>query len=271
MTATNGAATPLSRYGTRVPTVTPRPGRKPAPAATTTASTTAPTSPVVTPTATINTMIVCLPDGLPSQALTATQLDRHFGVSGTLQSRFWAIPDMWLWQRRDLVAPRKGRPVYCAGGPVKLLDLDAMRHAAGVGAGIRHQLWQQVVHGTRPATPWPTLLARHLAEPAKYPRERAEADFNNQPRVNAMRMHNAASYGAAHLSPGELEMFQAGPMAYQHYSATTAVCGDALLTPDGHKFAPASDVLTHRVTYLEQATRYLDTIEADQRLLAVAL
>ncbi|WFE51219.1 hypothetical protein [Micromonospora sp. WMMD1155] len=270
MTATNGAATPLSRYGTRVPTVTPRPGRKAAPAATT-ASTTAPTSPVVTPTATINTMIVCLPDGLPSQALTATQLDRHFGVSGTLQPRFWAIPDMWLWQRRDLVAPRKGRPVYCAGGPVKLLDLAAMRHAAGVGAGIRHQLWQQVVHGTRPATPWPTLLARHLADPVRYPRERAEADFHNQARVNAMRMHNAASYGAAHLAVGELEMFQAGPMAYQHYSATTAVCGDALLTPDGHKLAPASDALTHRVTYLEQAMRYLDSVETDQRLLAVAL
>ncbi|MFY1656060.1 hypothetical protein [Micromonospora sp. WMMD1274] len=270
MAATNGAATPLSRYGTRVPTVTPRLGRKPAPGATV-ASTTVPARPVVTPTATIHTMIICPPDGLPSQALTATQLDRHFGVSGSLQPRFWAIPNMWLWQRRDLVAPRKGRPVSCAGGPVKLLDLAAMRHAAGVGAGIRHQLWQQVVHGTRPATPWPTLLARHLADPARYPRERAEADFHQQPRVNAMRMHNAASYGAAHLSPGELEMFQAGPVAYQHYSATTAVCGDALLTADGHQLAPASDALTHRVTYLEKAMRYLDTIEPDQRLLAVAL
>ncbi|RLK23813.1 hypothetical protein DER29_1690 [Micromonospora sp. M71_S20] len=269
MTATNGAATPLSRYGTRVPTVTTRKGRTTAPTAT--GSTTAATTPVVTPTATINIMIVCLPDGLPSQALTATQLDRHFGVSGTLQPRFWATPGMWLWQRGHLVAPRKGRPVYCAGGPVKLLDLAAMRHAAGVGAGIRHQLWQQVVHGTRPATPWSALLARHLADPARYPRERAEADFHNQARVCAMRMHNAANYGAAHLSVGELEMFQAGPMAYQHYSATTAVCGDALLMPDGHKLTPASDALAHRVTYLEQANRYLTTLEADQRLLAVAL
>ncbi|WP_326564423.1 hypothetical protein [Micromonospora peucetia] len=269
MTATNGAATPLSRYGTRVPTVTTRKGRTTAPTAT--GSTTAATTSVVTPTATINTMIVCLPDGLPSQALTATQLDRHFGVSGTLQPRFWATPGMWLWQRGHLVAPRKGRPVYCAGGPVKLLDLAAMRHAAGVGAGIRHQLWQQVVHGTRPATPWSALLARHLADPARYPRERAEADFHNQARVCAMRMHNAANYGAAHLSVGELEMFQAGPMAYQHYSATTAVCGDALLMPDGHKLTPASDALAHRVTYLEQANRYLNTVEADQRLLAVAL
>jgi hypothetical protein len=193
---------------------------------------------VVTPTATIRTMIVCLPDGLPREALTASQLDRHFGVSGTLSPRFWASPAVYPWQRGQLFGLRKGRPAYCAGGPVKLLDLTGMRHAAGVGAGIRHQLWQQVVHGTRPATPWPTYLARHLADPAKYPLDRAEADFHNQPRVNAMRMHNAANYGAAHPQVEELEMFQAGPIAYQHYSATTAVCGDALLTPEGHKLAP---------------------------------
>ena len=52
---------------------------------------------------------------------------------------------------------------------------------------------------------------------------RREADYNTQPRVNAIRMHNAATYGAGRLALGELEMFQAGCMAYQHYSATTAV------------------------------------------------
>ena len=265
MTATNGAATPLSRFGSRVPTVAPRKGN---PAASATSNT---TTSVVTPTATIRTMIVCLPDELPREALTASQLDRHFGVSGTLSPRFWASQAMWLWQRNQMFGLRKGRPAYCAGGPVKLLDLQGMRHAAGMGAGIRHQLWQQVVHGTRSARSWTEFHARHLAEPAKYPYERAQADYWNQPRVNAMRMHNAASYGAAHLPVEELEMLQAGPIAYQHYSATTAVCGDALLTPDGHKFAPASDALCHRVTFLEQAGRYLDTVEPDQRLLAVAL
>lgn len=265
MTATNGAATQLSRFGTRVPIVTPR---KATPA-------TKPTAPAVaTPTATIRTMIVCLPDGLPSQTLTAVQLDRHFGVSGTLSAQFWAIPALRIWQRNQLFGMRKaskGSPTSCAGGPVKLLDLQGMRHAAGVGAGIRHQLWQQVVQGTRPAHAWPAYLASHLANPAKYPREQAEAEFWNQPRVNAMRLHNAASYGAAHLAIEDLEMFQAGAVAYQHHSAATAVLGDALLTPDGRKFAPASDTLAHRVTYLEQAGRYLDTVEPDQRLIAVAL
>jgi len=265
MTAANGAATPLSRFGRRVPIVTPRQGN---PAATATSTTTAT---AVTPTATIRTMIVCLPDELPREALTASRLDRHFGVSGTLSPRFWASQAMWLWQRNQLFGLRKGRPAYCAGGPVKLLDLQGMRHAAGMGAGIRFQVWQRVVHGTRPARSWTEFHARHLADPAKYPYERAQADFYNQPRVNAMRMHNAASYGAAQVLVEELEMLQAGPVAYQHYSATTAVCGDALLTSEGHKFAPASDALAHRVTYLEQARRHLDTVEPDQRLLAVAL
>jgi hypothetical protein len=216
-------------------------------------------------------MIVCLSDELPREAFTAHSLDRHFGVSGTLSPRFWASPAMYPWQRGQLIALRKGRPAYCAGGPVKLLDLVGMRHAAGMGAGIRYQLWSRVVHGTRSATPWPVYQARHLADPGKYPLDAAEADFNNQPRVNAMRMHNAASYGAAQLAVDELEMFQAGPMAYQHYSSCSAVAGDALLAAGGHKLAPASDAFTHRVTYLEQAGRYLDTVETSQRLLAVAL
>jgi hypothetical protein len=134
-----------------VPTVTPRHVSTANPAATSPASTT--TSTADTPPATVRTMIVCLPDGLPSQALTAAQLDRLFGVSGMLQPRFWVSPALWPWQRRELVTPRKGRPLCCAGGPVRLLDLAGMRHAAGVGAGIRFQLWQRVVHGTPARTP----------------------------------------------------------------------------------------------------------------------
>jgi hypothetical protein len=272
--ANTAAGTPLTRHGSRVPSIPTPPKPAPAPAKGTAApavGTARPVQPVVTPSATIHTMIVCLPDGLPRESLTAHQLDRHFGVSGTLQSRFWASPAMFVWQRNRMIGLRKGRPAYCAGGPVKLLDLQGMRHAAGVGAGIRHQLFTQVVHGTRPATPWTTYLARHLADPAKYTFDAAAADFNNQPRVNAMRMHNAVQYGAGQLDIGELEMLQAGQIAYQHYSACTTIAGDAIITADGYKLAPASDAFTHRVTYLEQAVRYLDTVDTTQRLLAVAL
>ncbi|RKN56151.1 hypothetical protein D7193_11245 [Micromonospora costi] len=218
----------------------------------------------------MRTMIVCLPDGLSAQALVTAQLDRRLAGSG-MSPRFWATPDLRWWQRGQLLGLQTGRPAYCAGGPVRLLDLAGMRHAAGVGAGIRYEVWRRVVHGTRPAIPWPTYLARHLVSPFRYPRERAEEDFHQQPRVNAMRMHNAVSYGAHRLPLEDLEVFQAGSVAYQHYCAANAVCGDALLTPDGRKLAPTSDALCHRVTYLEQATRYLDTVQPHQRLLAVAL
>ncbi|MET7398033.1 hypothetical protein ABZS66_31535 [Dactylosporangium sp. NPDC005572] len=212
-----------------------------------------------------------MPDGLPGEALTSRQLDKHFGVSGTLSPRFWATPSMWMWQRSQLVDPRKGHPTYCAGGPVKLLDLVGMRHAAGVGAGVRYQVWSRVVQGTRPATPWPQLLHQHLTDPAKLSLPDAIARYNNQPRVIAMRMHNAVTYGSGRLDLRELEMFQAGPVAYQHYSATTALAADTVITADGSRLAPASDAFAHRVTYLEQATRYLENIDEEQRLLAVAL
>ncbi|MDH6466055.1 hypothetical protein M2302_006261 [Micromonospora sp. A200] len=272
MSALHG--TPLTRHGSRVPAMPTRPAtvqatsapaRRPAPTQATTAA------PTVTPAPTIATMIVCLPDELPAEALTARHLHTQFGVAGTLTPLFWAVPQLRLWQRQQMISLRKGRPASCAGGPVRLLDLQGMRHAAGVGAGIRYQVWQQVVHGTRPATPWPVFASRHLTDPQKYPLEVATADFHAQPRVNAMRMHAAATPGTGQPNPGELEMYQAGQMAYQHYHATSAFAGDALLTADGRKLAPASDALAHRVTYLEQALRYLDTVEPDQRLLAVAL
>ncbi len=242
---------------------------------TTTSTVTPPTTgtptPAVAPAATIRTMIVCVPDGLPTEVLASTrQLDRHLGVQGTVSPRFWAKP-LYLWQRRQMFDLRKGRPTYCAGGPTRLLDLVGMRHAAGVGAGIRYQLWARVVHGTRPATPWPAFVQRHLADQAKYPLAKAEADFAAQPRVLAMAMHNAAAYGAGRVDVYELEMLQAGPVAYQHYHALTAVAGDAVLDTEGAKLQPASDAMADRVTYLDQATRYLDSLEESQRILAVAL
>ncbi|MEV0392153.1 hypothetical protein [Polymorphospora rubra] len=224
-----------------------------------------------TPTVTIRTMIVCVPDELPGEALTSRQLDRNFGVQGNLSPRFWVSQALRLWHHRQMIGLRKGRPACCAGGPAHLLDLAGLRQAFGMGAGIRHQLFSRVVHGTGPATPWHVYEARHLADPDAYTGEAAVADFKNQPRVNAIRMHNAATYGAGQIPLEELEMFQAGCMAYQHYSASTALAGDALITVEGAKLAPASDAMADRVTYLEQANRLLDGIDPEQRLLAVSL
>jgi len=238
------------------------------PAATGNSSANPSTTSTVRPDPTIRIMIVCVPDDLPGAVFDRRQLDRHFGVQGAIAQRFWAKPST-LWTRRYLVDARKGRPTPCAGGPLRQLDLVALRHAYGVGAGLRHQTFTRVVRGTRDARPWVIFVQRHLDDPDAYPMDQAEADFNNQPRVLALRTHNAVTYGAGRLEPTELEMLQAGPVAYSNYQYLTAVATDALLTPDGERMAPATDRFADRLTYLEQANRYLDTLDDDTRVVAV--
>ena len=213
------ASTPLTRHGTRVPTTAAK-ASAPTPAtATPTVAATATVNPprAVAPTATIRTMIVCVPDELSTQVLNSTrQLDRHLGVRATSHARFWASPTLGWWHRPQLIDLRKAKagPRYCAGGPVRLLDLAGMRHGAAVGAGIRHQYWTAVVRGTRNATPWHAFLLRHLGDPIKYPMATAQAEFEAQPRVLAMRTHNANTLGTVELDPYELEILQAGQAAY---------------------------------------------------------
>jgi hypothetical protein len=228
------------------------------------------TTSTVHPEPTIRMMIVCVPDDLPGAVFDRRQLDRHFGVQGSIAQRFWAKPTA-VWNRRLLVDARKGRPTPCAGGPLRLLDLVALRHAYGVGAGVRHQTFTRVVRGTRDARPWVSFVQRYLDDPDTYPMDKAEADFHNQPRVLAMRTHNAVTYGAGRLEQGELEMLQAGPVAYSNYQCLTAVAADTILTPDGERMAPATDRFADRLTYLEQANHYLDTLDDDTRVVAVQI
>ncbi|MFI7075455.1 hypothetical protein [Micromonospora sediminicola] len=90
MSTVNG--TPLTRHGSRVPAIPTRPASaKATPAAAPRPVRTRPTTtarPTVTPAPTIATIIICLPDALPAQALTSHQLDTHFNVSGTLTPEF---------------------------------------------------------------------------------------------------------------------------------------------------------------------------------------
>jgi hypothetical protein len=232
--------------------------------ATTTAAAVASTEP------TIRTMIVCVPDGLPGAVFDRRQLDRHFGVQGSIAQRFWAKPCR-PWNRRHLIDPRKGTPTPCAGGPLRLLDLDALRRAYAMGAGVRHQLFTRIVRGTREARPWVTFVQRHLDDPTKYAMATAEADFNNQPRILAMRAHNAVTHGAGRLDTDEVEMFQAGPAAYRNYHYLHAAVADTVLTRDGDRITPATARLADRLTYLTDANRYLDSLDEDTPVAAVLL
>ncbi len=272
MTTSLNGSTPLTRHGSRVPATPSRTGTNTLPTTATPTPAPATAAPVQRPLPTIRTMIVCVPDQVPRDALISGRLDEHLNVRGTLTPRFWASPNRRPWHRNHYFGLQPGRPASCAGGPIRLLDLAGMRHAAAIAAGIRHHLFTQVVHGTRPATAWTAFLHRHHTQPDRYPLATAEADFHRQPRVLAIRMHNAAYPGPAHhLDLAELEMYQAGPAAYQHYIATTAICADALLTADSILLAPASDTATDRITYLDRAHHHLINLPAGQRLVAVTV
>lgn len=221
------------------------------------------------PDPTIRTMIVCIADDLPGEAFDHRVLARHLSVDGSIVVRFWAKP-LGPVRRRQLIDPRKGKPTACAGGPLRLLDIAALRQSYRMAAALRYQTFTAVATGTRPAHPWVHYLHRHLTEP-DYPLARAEADYRSQPRVLAIRAHNAVTYGPGQLSEQDLEMFQAGPTGYANYQLLVAMAADAVLTWDGHRLAPASDRMADRLVYLQKANRYLDTADPHTRVVAIQL
>ncbi len=207
--------------------------------------------------------------------MLTTDYPTHSMLDGaTLASRLWARASLRLWQRRALINVRRGRkgtPTICAGAPISHLDLTLMRNAAAFHAGLRWQQWSQAVAGTRAAQPWHVIEAQHRADPAKLSLEQARKRFDDQPRINAMRLHNAANPTAPQLDVHEVEVYQAGYQAYQHYHAMTALCGDAMMPTAGDRLQPASDSLADRINYLATATRLLDSLPGPQRIAAVTV
>jgi hypothetical protein len=225
--------------------------------------------------ATIRTMIVCIPDGVTPQMLTtAHPAHPAFDDTTTFSTRFWATPKLRLWHRRQLINVRRGRkgtPTGCAGGRLSHLNLTLMRNTAGFHAGMRWQQWHQAVTGTRPARPWHEFAAEHRANPAKVRLDEARTRFFAQSRINAMRAYTAANPAAVPLDPYEVEMYQAGQQAYQHYHAMYVICADAIMPLSGDRIQPASDSLADRLTYLHQVTRLLHNLAATQRIAAISL
>ncbi|GGK36583.1 hypothetical protein GCM10010124_31560 [Pilimelia terevasa] len=218
-------------------------------------------------------MIVCLPEDLPTAALADGRDLSLLGITATATALFWTVPTVRVWQRGDLIDRRAGKrgPRWCAGGPLRLLNLDGMRHAAGIAAAVRHHTWAATVRGTRNAGAWPDYLGRHLQHGDRYPLAAAQRDFEAQPRILAMRAHNAAQPHAPQLDPYEVDAYQTGHAAYQHLHAAAAVCGDAVRAADSTALRPASGELTDRITYLAAANAHLARLRPDARLLALTV
>jgi hypothetical protein len=209
---------------------------------------------------------VCLPKATPtaqlpgaaSAALAAHQMTTagpagHF-LSGTRRTG-------------NLVQHLQG---ITAGGPVKLLNLRAMREHAHLDHSNLWTLWNDVVTGAPAAKPWWHFHDRHLADLKRYSIAQAQSAYLAQTRVTRMRGYNARPDRLAVLPTGELEILEAGQDAYATYGWLSAVPGEAMLTLDGALLRPHSSRLDDQWSYLEHANAHVHAMAGDDRLVAVA-
>lgn len=211
-------------------------------------------------------VVVCLPkatpiDRLASTAtahLASTRMPSH-GPAGHFRSST-------RLHTRSLVQPWRGTT---AGGPVRLLNLDAMRTTALQVFWHRWHIWQRVTDGTKPAQPYWHFLERHQSERAKYSLAKARQHYLAQPRIATMRTYNALPNKVMALSTDQLEAFQTGPDAYAHLGLLSAVPGDGMITLHGEFLTPASGRLADQLSYLDATQRQLQTLDSRDRLVAI--
>ncbi|GAA2809786.1 hypothetical protein RMN57_07095 [Kitasatospora sp. CM 4170] len=149
----------------------------------------------------------------------------------------------------------------CDGGPRALLDFDALREHEGREAGERHDRWTALVEGLPAAEPWDFFLARHRADGSGYPLDRAQQDYDAQPRRRAAL--GSEEFGGW---PGE---FATSREQYVAQARDAAVPGDALLRSDGTWLEPGRGVENGRAAYLRAANAYLDGLAGDVVVVAV--
>ncbi|MDG4795399.1 hypothetical protein [Micromonospora sp. WMMD1082] len=214
-------------------------------------------------------VVVCLPADTPTDQLVATAVARLASSPWTSAGPAGHFPITTRWRRGRLVQPWHDT---AAGGPLHLLDLDAMRATAWDASWRRWDIWHRVVAGTRPALPYWHFVDRHRAEPHKYSLAKAQQHYLAQPRIAAMRIYNALRNKIGALPTNQLEAFQASDdgNAYAYLGLLTAVPRDGLITLDGHHLAPASDRLADCLSYLESAQQHLNTLSSRDHLVAVA-
>lgn len=216
----------------------------------------------------VRTVVVCLPadtDPRLLPELAATRLRMHNIVAnGT-------IPHFVARTRRTSRLIDRWNGVT-SGGPIRLLDLAAMRRNAAAAASAQWQLWQQVVAQTRPAQPFWFFADRHHSDPQRYPLRRAQRDYRSQPRVLAMNTYNAMPHRVCDLPTAALEAFQAGHGTYVNLAALAAVPADGLAATYGHGWLTAtSEQLADQLSYLRSANAHLDALHPTLQLAAMAI
>ncbi|MEU1969677.1 hypothetical protein ABZ541_23815 [Micromonospora sediminicola] len=210
--------------------------------------------------------IVCLPNGVPTGELASAAATRLATTRLTSLGSARHFLVNTRFRRGSLLQPWRNT---AAGGPVRLLDLDAMRAAAGRTYGYRWRIWNQVIAGTRPAQPYWTFLERHRADPGRYPITTAQRHYLAQPRIANMLTYNALPNRIMRLPTSHLEAFQTGENGYVHYGWLCAVAGDGLLCLDGTHLAATRGQYAARLAYLAEANRRLTALRRRDILVAL--
>ncbi len=214
------------------------------------------------------TVVVCLPPDteprlLPELAtaklhmrgLTANGVIPHFATRTRRASK---LIDRWHG--------------VTSGGPIRLLDLDRMRHNAAAAAAAQWLLWHHVAAGTKPAQPFWWFADKHAMDP-RYPADKAKADYLAQPRILAMATHNAMPQRLVELPTSALEAFQAGYGTYTNLAWLAAVPADGLAPADGEHggwLTARSERLTDQLAYLHAANAHLSGLHRNVQLVAMA-
>jgi hypothetical protein len=225
----------------------------------------------------VRTVLVCLPAHSNLRfavELASTKLAMR-GVSAC-----GAMPHFTPCASRGLRGVRRSRQLLdvwrgtAAGGPIRLLDLEAMRLRSQAQAATQWLIWQQATAGTRAAQPFWEFVQRHRDNPKTYPLAQAQHHYRTQPRVQAMTAFNALPNRPCDLPTSSLEAFQAGQVTFATLAYLTAVPADGLATASlsAHEgwLTPASGQLEDQLAYLKQANAYLAGLHPDTTLVAMA-
>jgi CheY-like chemotaxis protein len=224
----------------------------------------------VRPPVSVSRTIVCLPPDtdpkLLPQLATAKLRMHGFTVNGV-------VPHFPARTRRasKLVDRRHG---LTSGGPIRLLDLTAMRRNAQAAAWAQWMLWRQVVADTRPANPFWQFADRHRADPRRYPVARAQVDYAAQPRVLAMTAHNARPDTTVQVPTAALEAFQAGLNTYLSLAVLAVVPADGVATTHGAHggwLTCTSERLADQLAYLQAANAHIDGLHPNLQLIAMTI
>ena len=227
----------------------------------------------------VRTMTVCLPATaataqiptavsalLAAHGISDAGLAGHFRTTIRTKNRSLHARLRHSDPTTSLLQPVNGT---AAGGPVRLLDLGAMREDIAERYWNRWQLWQQIVAGSPEARPYWHFYDRHAADPDKFSWEAARQAFASQARVARMLTYNAHPGRLTELATHHLDAFDAGPHAYSAYGWLQAVPADGMLTADGRFLQPISLRYVDHLDYLRSANDHLNTLADTDVLVAV--